>query len=71
MKFTIEEGKFTIEEVLEMAVRHVQDTWRDDEQNKRARTDLLILCIGILAGIKSVKQEKQNDDTLSGSSEAE
>jgi hypothetical protein len=63
--------KFTIEEVLEMSVKHVQDTWRNEEQQKRAYEDLLHVCAGIVAGIKSIKQEKQDDDTLSGSSEAE
>lgn len=63
--------EFTIEEVLEMSVKHVQDNWRDKEQQKRAHEDLLLVCAGIVAGIKSVKQEKQDDDTLSGSSEAE
>lgn len=63
--------KFTTEEVLEMAVKHVQDTWRYEEQNKQAYLALLCVCTGIVAGIKSVKQEKQDDDTLSGSSETE
>lgn len=63
--------KFTIEEVLEISVKHIQDTWRDDEQNKLAHKDLMLVCAGIVAGIKSVKQEKQDDDTLSGSSETE
>ena len=61
---------FTIEEVLEMSVKRIQDTWCDEEQNKRAQDSLLYVCAGIIAGIKSVKQEKQNDNSLSGSSQA-
>ena len=62
---------FTIEEVLEMSVKHIQDTWRDEEKNERAKENLMFVCVGIVAGIKSAKQEKQNDDSLSGSSQAE
>lgn len=54
--------KFTIEEVLEMSVKRIQDTWRDDEQNKQAHNDLVLVCAGIVAGIKSVKREEQNDN---------
>lgn len=60
---------FTIEELLESYVKHIQDTWRDDEQHERAKENLVLVCAGIVAGIKSVKQEKSDDDTLSRSAE--
>lgn len=63
--------KFTIEELLEISVKQIQDTRCSDEQNKQAHKDLMLVCAGIIAGIKSVKQEKQDDNTLSSSSEAE
>lgn len=51
--------KFTIEEVLEMSIKHVQDTCRDEEQHNQAQANLLSVCAGIVAGIKSIKQEEQ------------
>lgn len=52
----------TIENCLEAAIHEVQNNWADDTRFKNAQDKLFYLCCGIVAGLKTNKQETPTID---------
>lgn len=49
--------EFTIENLLESNIRFIQDSFGNDDEVNKGKDNLIHLCAGIVAGIKSQKKE--------------
>jgi hypothetical protein len=52
--------ELTIENLLESSIRFIQDSFGNDDEVNKGKDNLIHLCAGIVAGIKS--QKKEADD---------